>query len=84
MVSVIPKTADKIYKRRVDADEEVIYVKPKSGDHYIRIHLHKKTGKLYNSYADVISADHFAKSIRKGTTKLSAADWEKIKKNARR
>lgn len=83
-MSVIPKTAEKVYRRKVDADEEVIYVKPKRGNNYVRIHRHTSTGKLYNSYADVISEKHFTQSIRKGTKALTQADWEKIKKQASR
>lgn len=83
-MSVIPRTAEKVYRRRVDADEEVLYVKPKRGNNYVRIHRHTGSGKLYNSYNDVIPADRFNKSIKKGTRAVSETDWEKIKKQARR
>lgn len=84
MVAIIPATADKIYSRRVDEDEDVLYVKPKNGKNYVRIHRHKATGKLYNNYYDVIPEDRFNSKLRKGTKKLSEADWKNIKKEAKR
>lgn len=84
MVAIIPKTCDKVYFRKVDEDEDVLYVKPKNGNNYIRIHRHKTTGKLYNQYSDIISEDRFNQKLRKGSKKITAAEWEKIMKAAKR
>lgn len=84
MATIIPATAEKIYSRRVDADEDVIYVKPKRSSNYVRVHRNKNTGKLYNNYSDVIPEERFNSKLKKGTRRLSEDDWKKIKKEARR
>lgn len=84
MVAIIPATAEKIYSRKVDEDEDVLYVKPKGSKNYVRIHRHKATGKLYNQYSDVIPEDRFNQKLKKGTRRLTDADWTNIRNNAKR
>lgn len=83
MVAIIPATAERVYSRRVDEDEDVLYVKAKGSSNYVRIHRHKSTGRLYNQYSDIISEERFNQKMKKGTRKLTAEQWNSIKKSAK-
>lgn len=84
MVAIIPKTAVEIYSRKVDDDEDVLYVRAKGSRNYVRIHRHKSTGKLYNQYSDVVSEERFTSKLKKGTKKITAAEWSSIKQAAKK
>lgn len=80
----MPRTAKKVYLKKIDSDIDVYYILPTTGTYYTRIFFNKRVLQAYNNRNDYFPESYFKEHIRRSVRPVSVSTWDKVKASIKR